>query len=970
MTKSIIKITFISLLSIFSLYAATETLDAASGTGTGNEWSAGGASVGADCAAQGGTEANTNNKSRELSAPLANSSESGVIVSVQVRVYARSSVNLAGTADGIRVSVFNAGTMYQDATTDEVGTALAYYTNTWITSPMTNQTWTWAEVDGIDVGCQSNAGGASSIDLLYVDHVEVIVTYDNRPVVSGLETAVNLDNDSDQKTDGSGQVIVDYEVSDADNATVTISLEYWNNSTWASATTTSGDIGAGIDATSSTTDRSITWEADTDLGTVEVSNYNVRVIATDGTGADTISRSANDLIIDTQDPTGYGCSTPADLSGPSGPDVTLTSTVASDLSTVSYYIEYDDNADCSSPLGNSGWQSGDNDWVATSLSLGSTYYWRVNAKDSYGNEGTASSIFQFTVDNSKPNVVLDNASQTSTDGSGEVTVQYDLSDPQTQTCKIKIEYSMDGSTWYNAHIKSVSTGTINNPGEINSISTNQTDATFVWDTQNAGNGNGAFTGEDASVYVRLTPTDSDLNDGDVKTSLAFTVDNQDPTGYGCSSPADDAINVSTDPTLTSSAASDLSTIQYYFEIDDADPFSSAIENSGWQAGATWQPTTLLINTTYSWRVNARDSYGNTATASADFAFSTLSYLWVYPTSGAIDGACTAPALGDGVVYIGTQGNDDKVYCLDIDDGTLNWSYGASEDVYNVCSFYHSGSGKEAVYFTCSDATLNAIWDNGLSPATVKFTAVDLGAKTPTSEPIIDVDGSNIYLGYYKDGYKRSSSDGSPVWATGTINPSGSSSPVVDNANVYFAAAGDTYKYTIDNTAQGSVAHGADTPLGVWGSLLYVANSSDNYVYAVNASVMTDNWTSADLSGTTNTGFFRAFPSGQSSTYNYGYIAAGSAIKKVSCSDGSVLATYAAGNTVNSMPIVTPDVTKVFFGCDDSKAYCVKADLSATFSAAWPKTVGGPIQNSPAVDLTNDIVVFTTNEGKIYGFTIP
>lgn len=964
----------IILLPLFT-FASTVNLDAVSGTGAANEWNTGGTNVGTDCATEDDAiEANTNTKNKELSAPIANTALTGAITSVEVRVYARSSVDLTGTADGIRVALYNGATMYQDATTDEVTTTLAYYTNTWTLSPITSAAWTWAEVNTIDAGCQAIATGASSIDLLYVDHVRIVVTYNAIPVVTGLTAAANLDSDAAQQTDGSGQIIVDYEVSDADHATVTISLEYWNNITWGSATTTSGDIGAGIDATSSTTDRSITWEADTDLGAVEVSNYNVRVVATDaGTASSNAARSANDFIIDTQAPTGYACSTPANASGPSGPDVTLTSASASDISTISYYLEVDDNADCLSPFDNSGWQSEDNDWVAAGLTLGNTYYWRVKAKDSYGNEGTPSAIFSFTVDNSKPNVVIDNVTQ-ATDGTGLVTVQYDLSDPQApENCELLIEHSV--GTWYQSFINSASVGTIDNTNvntgtatrQIHTISTDQSNVTFVWASQNASNDNGALASEYANAYVRITPKDALANTGSTVSSISFVLDNADPTGYGCSTPADLATGISINVSLVSTTASDLSSIQYYFELATDAGFTANVQQSGWQAGSSWSPATLSYDTQYYWHVKARDSYGNEGAYAASRSFTSLDG-WVYPSSGTI-GACSAPALGDTVVYIGTGGTDDKVYCIGIRSGTLMWSYTADGDVNNVSCHYYSGSGKYAVYFTTASSSLYALWDDVNSSSDKWVTnPVAFGVAKATTEPIPDADGTNIYLGYNKYGYKYLASDGSEVWNTGTtISPSGTSAPMVDNTSVFFAAAANTFKYLVDGTASGNTGYGTNTPLGGWSGYLYIA-APDNFVYAINASTCALLWQSQDLGGQTYTGPSRGYAA-ESADKNKLYVGADDDLVKINTTNGNIIhsRTVAAGNTINSTPIVASDGSKIYFGCDNSKAYMVDSTSTLSDISGWPNTAGGPVQATPAVDETNNVAVFGSNEGKVYGF---
>lgn len=130
---------------------------------------------------------------------------------------------------------------------------------------------------------------------------------------------------------------------------------------------------------------------------------------------------------------------------------------------------------------------------------------------------------------------VDSASQTSSDGAGEVTLQYDLTDADLDAVSLLVEYSFDDTTWYQAIIKSASIGTINNTGvdtgsssaQITSIPTDQANATFIWDTQDANNENGAFTGLDASVWLRITPIDSGSS-GITKKSAPFLVDNVVP----------------------------------------------------------------------------------------------------------------------------------------------------------------------------------------------------------------------------------------------------------------------------------------------------------------------------------------------------------------------------------------------------------------------------------------------------------
>jgi len=119
---SLFRIIFIIILIYLPLlHAATVNLDAVSGTGAANEWNTGGTNVGTDCAtADDAIEANTNTKNKELSVPIANTALTGAITSVEVRVYARSSVNLTGTADGINVALYNGATMFIRRDTEKV----------------------------------------------------------------------------------------------------------------------------------------------------------------------------------------------------------------------------------------------------------------------------------------------------------------------------------------------------------------------------------------------------------------------------------------------------------------------------------------------------------------------------------------------------------------------------------------------------------------------------------------------------------------------------------------------------------------------------------------------------------------------------------------------------------------------------------------------------------------------------------
>jgi hypothetical protein len=277
----------------------------------------------------------------------------------------------------------------------------------------------------------------------------------------------------------------------------------------------------------------------------------------------------------------------------------------------------------------------------------------------------------------------------------------------------------------------------------------------------------------------------------------------------------------------------------------------------------------------------------------------------------------------------------------------------------VICFYDEILDKYLVFFTCAGSSLNGIYDNGASAAAI-FTSVNLGTAA-CSEPIIDPDGNYLYYTYNTMGYKRGADDGAQAWATTAITPSNTSAPIVENDYVYFAGASKVYKYTIDNTAQGSNAHGSTTPLGMWFDMMYIANNT-NYVYAVNTSDMTTAWTSAALGANTTSGVCLAG--------SRLLVGAGTGLKTITAANGTLPTpnTYTAAGTISSMPIPTDDAREYFFGGSDGKVYCVTSALAN--QTGWPKSVGGPVSQTPAVDVVYGVVVFVTSEGKVYAYDLP
>ncbi|MFA6448281.1 MAG: DUF2341 domain-containing protein, partial [bacterium] len=436
-----------------------------------------------------------------------------------------------------------------------------------------------------------------------------------------------------------------------------------------------------------------------------------------------------DYTVDIIAPSGYANSSPANGATDVSLTPTLTSAVATDVSTISYYFQIDDNAgftNAGGRLQQSGWLSADNDWVPAALDSNRLYYWRVKAKDVCDFEGTYSSTFSFTTLQNTPNITFVSFSQ-ATDGSGKLTVTYNLSDPQSDAARFLIDYSFDNITWYQAYIDSASAGTVSNTGvsggtstgQLTAIPTPQANATFIWDTKNAGNQGGAYASEDDSVYIRVTTYDA--AQGETQTSTAFEVDDKAPANYSCSTPTNGTNGVSITPTLTAAAGTDQNTIQYLIEIAKDEAFSIAAQQSGWQAGLTWNPAALDQGIMYYWRVKAIDSFGNEgAFDTPTFSFTTsanepdVNIDSVSQTSTAGEGYVrtqydlTDPNAGDTcgiyIEYSYDNTNWYKAWILDASVGTVN--NGAARQV----SALSCGAGVSNAWFRW--ATQNAGNGNG------------------------------------------------------------------------------------------------------------------------------------------------------------------------------------------------------------------------------------------------------------------
>ncbi len=871
---------------------------------------------------------------------------------------------------------------------NHIGLANAGYENFDITGA---RAWTFSDLgSGLELYARDyKLGGADPGTLNFNSFGFRIVYTPTKPMLS-IDTACQF------SINGTGRVKFQYDLTDLNLDLCKLLIEHsFDGSTWQQSYIDSASTGAisnaGVSTGSSTgqissiatnvSNQLLVWDSrnsGNQGGAFSGEDNLVYLRATPHDGGqigDTKTPSAFNL--DNQAPIGHGCYTPTNGSTWPGPTPTLTSSSATDMHPVFYSFQIDSNSTfATGALQSSGWNSGPT-WVTFALIYGQRYYWRVKTKDDRGNESSYGAQFDFTVSGWAPNFVLDSARQTSTNGDGEVTVYYNLSDPQNDLCRLKIEYSYDFSAWYQAYIKSASAGTLDNTGvstgastgQITGLSTPISIQTFVWDTRSASNQHGAFGGEDASVYVRIIADDGAYS-GEYLVSSAFTVDNQAPSSYACSSPSDGATGVSVTTSLLASPGSDLSTISYSFQIATNSAFTSNLQQRSWQTGLGWTPATLNGATTYYWRVRAKDSYGDSAGYAATSSFTTASG-WSYPASGNI-GPCSAPALGDGVVYVGTQGTYDSLLCIDVSTHARKWAFRADGSINSVSCQYDESQGKYAVYFSTSNSSVYALWDNGTGYSNKWPTnPISLGNKT-IGEPMVDPDGTYLYLSYNGAGYKLSAANGSTVWSKTGINAS-TAAPVVDNGFVYFGNTnGIVYRYSLDGTAQAASADlgGSITaPFGQWAGTLYVTPAASSSIYALNPSTMGTKWSSNQ--GATCGPVYCWTTTGA----NKLYVGVGSSLKRLSdvgtgtTTDWTSTATAAA---VQSLPVSVTGGSRIFFGCNTNRAYGL--DSLGTTLTGWPQTVatGHTLNGAPAVDEANGMVIFGSSNGTIgiiYGYTL-
>jgi lysophospholipase L1-like esterase len=356
------------------------------------------------------------------------------------------------------------------------------------------------------------------------------------------------------------------------------------------------------------------------------------------------------------------------------------------------------------------------------------------------NAGYSSVTFDITQGNTAPSVTFDN--DFSTWGSGLVTVNYNLIDDQADTVNISqtgssgIEYSTDGSTWYDA---TKGTGGDALTGLTSTVSPG-IDHSFVWNSTTD-----LPTTEDSTVYVRIRPNDGITSATDWVTSNAFGVDNVAPSSVGVATfgtIATSSIQIIKPATVTENGSG-----LYQWQ---------ARRNSATELGYIATSTTsltdsdLLPNTQYTYDVKFKDNQNNISSygtqASKYTLVDTPTNLSASLNSNnitlTVDSFSNDTSGSSGYYFSRSGANSDWIQANSWTDSGL--SCGNS---YTYSVIYRNGDGTETTEISTTKST-SGCGGGGGSPAMWTLPTVPLGGfKININNGALTTSNRNVFLNF-------------------------------------------------------------------------------------------------------------------------------------------------------------------------------------------------------------------------------
>ena len=253
----------------------------------------------------------------------------------------------------------------------------------------------YAYSDSDDISLEAQGGGVVG------DASQTLTVAEARAGAPAMTLVPNhapiVENVTASQDSGTGTISIEYDVyeQDEEDTGVEVSFAYWNGSAYVTCTTVTGD---GTKAVStSPTHYTATWDAKTDFDGQYMTTFKIKVLANDGNILGVGDGISESFTLDTQGPAGVAPSSPADGATEVELSPTLTAVEASDSSTpISYYFLIAKDQEFQTGVQEGGWLS-TTTWVPSTRLEAPTvdYWWKVRAKDAFGNV-TESSAFTFT----------------------------------------------------------------------------------------------------------------------------------------------------------------------------------------------------------------------------------------------------------------------------------------------------------------------------------------------------------------------------------------------------------------------------------------------------------------------------------------------------------------------------------------------------------------------------------------------
>ena len=291
---------------------------------------------------------------------------------------------------------------------------------------------------------------------------------------------------------------------------------------------------------------------------------------------------------------------------------------------------------------------------------------------------------------------------------------------------------------------------------------------------------------------------------------------------------------------------------------------------------------------------------------------------------------SSPAVANGIVYIGS--GDEEVHALNASSGAQLWAFTTGEAVTSspavvngvvyVCSTVNGGVINYGSYFNQAVYALNATSGDELWSYTPNTSSLNTNL-APSSPAVV---GGVVYFGFGDNVYALNAADGTQLWSYTTGGAVFSSPAVVDGV-VYVGGGFNVYALNAANGAQiwnYTTGNPVESSPAVVGGVVYVG-SEDNNVYALNAVNGAKLWSYAT----------RYWGIGFSSPAVVGGVVyVGSKDNNVyalNAANGKKLWNYTTGGIVDSSPAVVNGV--VYVGSDDGYVYALGASSTSSLSSS-------------------------------------